>query len=368
MRTTPWVAAKNIWSRRTLVILAIGIGSGVAPALAEQMNAGAGAVVDPSLEPYLPTVGLKGKLDIVGSDTMQQLLSRFAGEFKKWYPGVMISVETEGSLAGFEQFMEQSASGRATTGSQEKGMAGDGSTVVILAASLPLTPEQVHSFTSTLGYPPLEVQIALGAVAIYVHESNPLRQLTLEQLDAMFGIARKRGASADITRWGQVDLKGEWEQKPIHLYGRDKYSGTRAMFNSTALLNGEFKTNVKEEHDINSLVLAISNDPLAIGYAGILYKDYSFVKLVALAEKPGKPFAVPNAEAVRRETYPLGRKLYLYANKPPRGELSPLVREYIGFAHSREGQELVVMSGFFPLPINLLSRNLAILGKRPETK
>ena len=358
MITKPRVMTRLLNNLILPIATVIGLVGGVGLTFAEQMSMGAGAVVDPSLESYLPTVGLKGRLIIVGSDSMQQLLSRFAGEFKKWYSGVTISVETEGSLASFDQFVEQSAPGRATAGDA----------VVILASSLPLTPEETNRFTSALGYPPLEVQIALGAVAVYVHESNPVRQLTLEQLDAMFSSTRKRGVAGDITRWGQVGLRGEWEQKPIHLYGRDKLSGTRALFNATALLNGEFKPSPKEEHDANSVVLAVSNDPLGIGYAGILYKDYSFVKIVALAEKPGAPFAFPTAEAVRRETYPLGRKLYLYANKPPRGELSPVVREYLEFAHSREGQELVVVSGFIPLPVNLLDRNLAVLGKRQDTK
>src|SRR6185295_8518936 len=239
MVTKPRVMTRLLNNLILPIATVIGLVGGVSLTFAEQMSVGAGAVVDPSLEPYLPTVGLKGKLIIVGSDSMQQLLSRFAGEFKKWYSAVTISVENEGSLASFEQFVEQSATGRAT--------GGDGSTVVILASSLPLTPEETNRFTSALGYPPLEVQIALGAVAIYVHESNPIRQLTLEQLDAMFSSTRKRGVAGDITRWGQVGLRGEWEQKPIHLYGRDKLSGTRALFNATALLNGDFKPSLKEE-------------------------------------------------------------------------------------------------------------------------
>ena len=332
---------------------------------AEPMVAGAASVVDPSLDPYLPTVGLKGKLIVVGSDTMEQLMSRFGGDFEKWYSGVDVTVETEGSVGDFDRFLEWSVSARPMNEDQAKGKGGE---FMILATSAPMAPNQTKDFVSKLGYAPLEVQIALGAVAIYVHQSNPVRELTLEQLDAMFGATRKRGAMTDVARWGQVGVRGEWEQKPIRLYGRNKKSGTRAMFKSVALREGEFKPNVQEEPGANSLVLAVSNDPQGIGYAGILYKQYSSVKVLALAEKPGKPFILPSAEAVRKETYPMARKLFLYTSKAPSEELSPLIREFLEFAHSREGQELVVVSGFYPLPFNLLSQNLAMLGKRLETK
>lgn len=319
-------------------------------AWAEPLTGAGRAAADPALESYLPTIGLKGKLQVTGSETMQQLLTRFASEFKRWYPGVTVSVETEGSAAGFEQFLEWSAG------------ASSAQTAVILASSRPLQQDTLKAFTTKVGSPPVEVQIALGAVAIYVHETNPLREMTLEQLDAMFGAARKRGGLQDITRWGQLGLKGDWEQKPIHLYGRDKQSGTRSLFKLEALLDGEFKPGVKEEPGASTLVLAISDDPLGIGYAGILYQQFSTVKVLALAEKAGKPFVKPSAASVVQDAYPMGRKLFLYAKKAPNQELAPIVREFLEFANSREGQEIVVQSGFYPLPASVIAKNLASLG------
>jgi len=345
------------------VLVTIGLTGGTASVWAETMGAGAGSVIDPAVEAYLPTIGLKGKLVVVGSDTMEQLMTRFGAQFEKWYSGLDVSVETEGSVGDFDRFLEWSASGRSITGDDGKGK---DNAVMILASSKEMSPEHAREFVGKLGYPPMEVQIALGAVSVYVHGTNPVKELTLEQLDAMFGTTRKRGGAAEITKWGQLGLRGEWEQKPIRFYGRDRRSGTRALFKTVTLLGGEFKSSVQEEPGANSLVLAVSNDPQAIGYAGVLFKQYSSVKVVALAEKAGKPFILPNSEEVRKGLYPLSRKLYLYVNKAPSEELSPVVREFLEFAHSREGQETVVVSGFYPLPMNLLSQNLAMI-KNPST-
>ena len=323
---------------------------------AEQTGAPNRHPVDPALEAYLPTVGLKGKLVVVGSDTMQPLLSKFHKGFSQWYPDVTVSVETEGSSAGFEQFLEWS------------GTAHGNDRPMLLAYSHPLEPEELKEFIAKTGYAPLEIQVGLGAVCVYVHESNPLRELTLEQVDAMFGATRKRGASSDITRWGQLGLRGEWERKPIHLYGRDKQSGTRHLFMLRALLNGEFKASVQEKSGASPLILAISDDPLGVGYAGIVFMQLTTVKIVALAEKGGKPYVRPTADAVRQGIYPMSRKLFLYANKAPSEELPQVVREFLKFANSQDGQEMVAQSRFYPLSMSEVSRNLAMLAARPKSK
>jgi len=323
---------------------------------AEEMGAPSRQIVDPALEAYLPTVGLKGKLVVVGSDTMQLVLSKFGKEFRRWYPDVTVSVETEGSPAGFEQFLEWSST-----------VHGNGRSM-LMAYSHPLEPERIKEFTVKMGYGPMEIEVALGAVTLYVHESNPLRELTLEKVDAMFGTTRKRGAPSDLTRWGQLGLRGEWEQKPIHLYGRDMHSGTRFLFELEALLGGRFKANIQEERGVGPLVLAISNDPLGVGYAGVSFQELTTVKIVAIAETAGKQFIKPSAEAVRQGLYPMGRKLFLYANKAPSQDLAPIVREFLQFANSREGQTMVVQSGFYPLSISEVTSNLLMLAAPTKSK
>jgi phosphate transport system substrate-binding protein len=122
------------------------------------------------------------------------------------------------------------------------------------------------------------------------------------------------------------------------------------------------------EPGASPLVLAISNDPLGIGYAGVLFQELTTVKILAIAERAGEPFVKPSAETVRQGIYPMGRKLFLYANKAPNQELTPLVREFLEFANSREGQEMVVQSGFYPLSISEVTSNLALLAGRLKSK
>ena len=100
----------------------------------------------------------------------------------------------------------------------------------LMASSRPLTREERDDFRIRYGYEPTEVPIAMDAVALYVNKANPIQGLTLEQVDAIFGTSHHRGLSDDISTWGQLGLKGEWERESIHLYGRDRQSGTRTFF------------------------------------------------------------------------------------------------------------------------------------------
>jgi phosphate transport system substrate-binding protein len=298
------------------------------------------AQLDPDLSGYLPTIGLAGKLHIVGSDSMQVLMTRLHTAFQKWNSKVIVSIETEGSDAGFQQFLEWCAPPEGGQGTSDQAM--------VLASSRQLSKDKLKAFADRVGYEPTETLAALDAVAIYLPESNPLPGLTMEQVDAVYSKTRKRGAKNDITTWGQLGLKKGWEQKTIHLYGRDGNSGTRSFFKHEALLGGDFKDAIQEESGSGTLILAVSNDPAGMAYSGIGFQ-FSSVRIVPLAEKPGMPFIRPGADTVLNGSYPLGRKLYLYFNKPPKGGVKPIEQAFAKLVNSRDGQEVVIDSGFFPL-------------------
>jgi phosphate transport system substrate-binding protein len=181
----------------------------------------------------------------------------------------------------------------------------------------------------------------------------------LDQVDAIFSKSRKRGAPADITTWGQVGLKGEWEQQPIHLYGRDKRSGTRSFFIHAALMDGTIK-DLREAPGPAMEILDISRDPLAIGYAGTGFQA-STVRILPIAETAGAPFVQPTAEATTNGSYPLARLLYLYAKRSPKGEVEEQVAEFLRFVNSREGQETIAKAGVFPLSATQVTNNLQVL-------
>ncbi len=155
-----------------------------------------------------------------------------------------------------------------------------------------------------------------------------------------------------------------WAQQPIRLHGRDKQSGTRSFFKQEALAGGELKTTIVEAPGSASEILAIAKDPLAIGYAGIGFQT-SFVRALALAEKAGQPFVAPSAAAAADGTYPLHRPLYLYVNMDPKVALDREEMEFLKFINSREGQQIVVKAGVYPLSSAHVAKNLQVLTGLP---
>jgi phosphate transport system substrate-binding protein len=177
----------------------------------------------------------------------------------------------------------------------------------------------------------------------------------------VFSKTRKRGHAQDITSWGQLGLKADWARKPISLYGRNSASGTYGYFKEHALGKGDFKDTVKEQPGSASVVQGVTEDLYAIGYSGIGYRT-SGVKALALAEAEGKPVVEATYENAASGTYPLARHLNLYIAHAPGSELDPLVREFVRFIFSKEGQEIVVKDGYFPLTAAACAGELRQLG------
>lgn len=326
---------------------------------AEQIG---GAKVDAGIAPYAGPSNLQGSLVIAGSDTMQPLMAKLASTFQQIHRAAKLAVQGGGTDTALEAFLRDQAAIRRGDGCGIKGCEGHlvSGHISLLASSRALTGAELDNFRGRHGYEPTAIAVAMDAVALYVNRDNPIQGLSLQQVDAIFGTDHKRGLSDDITTWGQLGLKNEWEREPIHLYGRDRQSGTRTFFRHTALLDGDLKGTVTEEPGSASEILAISRDPLGLGYAGIGFQT-SFVRAVPLAEKAGMPFILPSAESAAQGTYPLGRPLYLYVKKDPTKELEPVILEFLKFVNSREGQLAVAKSGMYPLPAAQVAKNLRTL-------
>ena len=140
---------------------------------------------------------------------------------------------------------------------------------------------------------------------------------------------------------------------PLSLYGRNSASGTYGLFKLTALFRGDFKNSVKELPGSAAVVLAVSQDPAAIGYAGIGYRT-SGVKMLSIAPGNGASAKPATSQNVLNGAYPLGRLLYIYVAKPPSQSLPVPVEEFLKFVLSREGQRIVRKSGYIPLPVEML--------------
>ena len=195
-------------------------------------------------------------------------------------------------------------------------------------------------------------------LAVYVNKDNPLKGLSLPQVDAIFSTNRKGGVKDDVTRWGQLGIGGPLASTPISLYGRNSASGTYALFKENALFGGDYKPSVKEQPGSSSVVQGVATDKAGIGYSGIGYKT-SDVRALPLSVE-GDDFIAPTADTA--EEYPLSRFLYIYVNYRPGSELDPLRREFLKYIFSQEGQKAVVKDGYLPVTAELAADQLSKVG------
>jgi phosphate transport system substrate-binding protein len=301
--------------------------------------AAAGIDVDPALGAYQTAGGISGNLTSVGSDTLNNLMTLWAEEFRRMYPSVRIQVEGKGSSTAPPALIE----GTAQIGPMSREM----------------KASEVDEFEEQFGYPPTRIRVAVDALAVYVNKDNPLERLTLPEVDAIFSKGRACGHPREVRTWGDAGVStGGWASRPISLYGRNSASGTYGFFKDEALCKGDFKDTVKEQPGSASVVQGVSEDRNGIGYSGIGYRT-SGVKPLALAAKAGGEFHGLDPELVLEGKYPLSRFLYLYVNQPPDRGLDPLVRELIRYVLSREGQQAVVKDGYLPLPAAVAQEELA---------
>jgi phosphate transport system substrate-binding protein len=294
--------------------------------------------VDPNLKGYIKVTGVGGNLNSIGSDTLNNLMTLWAEGFRKQYPGVKIQIEGKGSSTAPPALIE----GTAQVGPMSR----------------PMKSTEVDSFERKYKYKPTAFPVAIDALAVYVHRDNPIPGMTMSQVDAVFSKTRRRGASENVERWGQLGVTGELAASPVSLYGRNSASGTYGFFKEHALKNGDYKDEVKEQPGSASVVQGVTEDQAGIGYSGIGYLT-SGIRALPLVEKEGGAFVAPTQENAMNGSYPLWRHLLVYVNKAPNKPLDPLVKEFIKFIYSKEGQVIVIKDGFFPLPQTLIEKESA---------
>ncbi len=217
-----------------------------------------------------------------------------------------------------------------------------------------MKPEEEQAFEKAHGFKPTRISVALDCLAIYVNKDNPIKGLTLDQVDVIFSKTRKSGF-ADVSEWGQLGLTGDWAKLPISLYGRNSASGTYAYLKEHALQKGDFKDTVKEQPGSAAVINGVATDRAGIGYSGIGYKT-SEVRAIPLARTADAPLAEPSFENALAGKYPLGRTLYIYIAKKPNEPASTLVGEFLKFVLSQEGQEIVIRDGYGPLPLKIVDK------------
>jgi phosphate transport system substrate-binding protein len=302
------------------------------------LSAVAHAQVDTAYTEYKAGQGVTGAVKSIGSDTMNNLMTAWGEEFRKFYPAVKVEVEGKGSSTAPPALIE----GQAQFGPMSR----------------PMKSEEVDKFEKKFGYKPTGLRVAVDALEVFVHKDNPINEVSFEQLTKIFSVD-----GPDMT-WDQVGVADPaWKGKPISLYGRNSASGTYGYFKEHAMGKKDYKKTVKEQPGSSAVVQAVGADRFSIGYSGMGYKTAD-VKSVRVKKSDKDKAVAPSGEAALNGSYPLGRFLYVYVNHDARSEsgLDPLRAEFIKMIYSKQGQEVVTKDGYVPVPTDIARQELKLLG------
>jgi phosphate transport system substrate-binding protein len=281
--------------------------------------------VDENLPAYQTVSGVSGTLNSIGSDTLNNLMQLWGEGFKAVYPNVNVQIQGAGSSTAPVALIE----GTAQLGPMSREMKGD----------------EIDAFEKKYGFKPTAVGVSVDALAVFAHKDNPIKGLSMQQVDSIFSGTYRAGGQ-NITSWEQAGLDA-WSGRAISLYGRNSASGTYGFFKEIALGGGDFKSSVKEQPGSSAVVQGVATDLTGLGYSGIGYATAD-VRTVPLGTEAGKFFEA-NYENCISGDYPLARYLYVYINNDPNKPLDTLTREFMKFVISKEGQQIVANGGYFPL-------------------
>ncbi len=293
--------------------------------------------VDEGIPEYKAVSGISGNLSSVGSDTLANLMTLWAESFKRAYPNVNIQIQAAGSSTAPPALTEATSN--------------------FGPMSRKMKAKEIAAFEDRYGYKPTAIPVAIDALAVYVNKDNPIKGMAIPDVDAVFSSTRKCGGNKNINKWGELGLTGAWKNRGIQIYGRNSVSGTYGYFKKKALCKGDYKNNVNEQPGSASVVQSVSSSINGIGYSGIGYKT-SGVRAVPLSKKVGGKLIEATPDNAVAGKYPLSRFLYVYVNKHPNKELTPLDKEFIKLILSRQGQEVVIKDGYIPLPEKVIQKYL----------
>ena len=261
--------------------------------------------------------GSKNSIQIKGSDTMVNLGQAWAEKYMERYPGDFIAVTGGGSGTGLSSLISSSCD---------------------IAMSSRNIKDKEIGLANKKGVNPNEIKVALDGLAVVVNPSNPVGKLTLDQLAGIF--------TGRIANW--KELGGQ--DKKIVVLSREVNSGTHVYFKEHVLRKND--PNSKEEFAPSALMLSssqaiadeVAGNSSAIGYYGMGYIS-SRQKPVAIAKDEKSEYVESTIENVVKNKYPISRPLFLYTNGAPQG----LVKKFVDFTLSKEGQDIVLKTDFVPI-------------------
>lgn len=270
-----------------------------------------------------PSAALSQKsveIRVKGSDTMVQLATAWAEAYRKVKPNVFVNANGGGSGTGIAALQNN--------------------TTDICDASREIKKEEMDKVKSVTGKDVKEFVIAYDALAVYSNPSNPIKEISVDELREIWA------EGGTVTAWEQINLAITGK---IVLFGRQNNSGTYDYFREHVCgkkdgKQREFRGGISELNGSAEVVENVAKTPLGLGYSGMGYKTPK-VNWLKVSNKKGEPGVEPGLDVARTGKYPIARKLYLYTAGDPTGE----VKAYIDWILSPEGQKIVEKEGFVPL-------------------
>jgi phosphate transport system substrate-binding protein len=265
--------------------------------------------------------GAKQAIQNIGSDTMVNLAQAWAEAYAKVAPNVSVEVSGGGSGVGIAALISKTAD--------------------IANSSRHLEPEEEEKAKKGIGRMPTQFIVGYDGLAIYVHKSNPLEQISMEELAELY----KEGGK--INKWSELGVKeipGAKSDDVIRI-SRQNNSGTYHYFRETVVgKKNDFKSGSLDMNGSKDVVEQVSKTPGAIGYSGLGYATPK-VKILKVSMKKGEPGVVPSIATVHDKSYPISRPMFMYTP----GEPPAHVKAYIDWVLSGPGQEIVKDTGYVPL-------------------
>lgn len=247
---------------------------------------------------------------IKGSDTVLPVAQQTAERFMNQHPDTRVTVTGGGTGVGISALLDN--------------------TTDIAMASRPIKFSEKMKIKSA-GEDVAEIVVAYDALAVVAHPSNPVKQLTRQQLEDIF-----RGK---ITNWKQVG----GDDRKIVVYSRETSSGTYEFFKESVLKNKNYMASSLSMPATGAIIQSVSQTKGAIGYVGLAYVSPR-VKTLSVSYD-GKHYAAPTVENATNKTYPIVRPLYYYYNVKKKAEIDPLVQYIL----SPDGQDIIKKSGYIPV-------------------
>jgi phosphate transport system substrate-binding protein len=309
------------------------------------------------LPPYTSTQQVNGVIRIWGSPQMGDLLKRYEEGFLKVQPSVH-----------FEDALKSTVSAVA-------GVYSERADIGLLGREI--WPSEAQAFESVKGHVPTTIEVATGAydipkatyaLMIFVHRSNPIRSLSIEQLDRIFGYAAGR---KPVHTWGDLGLKGAWAKREIHLYGfsieNDKaLIFSRIVFRESTRWNCYLReysnASGSPAVDAGELILHdLAKDPVGIGISNIHYATQD-VKVMPLSTMDNEPSLAPTRENIESRRYPLSRAVYIVFDRDAGHIVNPVILELLRYILSSQGQEDVLHDGtYLPLTPSIVEEQRHLL-------